>query len=188
MIDSCEYGPRRACALAVLVGVAVLAACLMSGAPAWALGGADKGESAAAASAPAGPAPAGKAVGAPTRYMPERGAIAERHYKIVWGIDTLRVKTVESGQMIRFSWRVLDPQKAGALNDKKIEPALIAPDAGVSLVVPAMENIGQLRQVAPPQAGKSYWMAFSNKGHVVKPGDRVSVVIGPFRADGLVVD
>ena len=39
-----------------------------------------------------------------------------------------------------------------------------------------------------PVAGKSYWMAFSNKGRLVKRGDRVTVVIGPFRADGLVVD
>jgi hypothetical protein len=30
-------------------------------------------------------------------------------------------------------------------------------------------------------------MVFSNKGNYVKPGDRVSVLIGPFRVDGLVV-
>jgi len=51
-----------------------------------------------------------------------------------------------------------------------------------------MEKIGQLRQSAPPEAGKSYWMAFSNKGLLVRRGDRVVVVVGPFRADGLVVD
>jgi hypothetical protein len=31
-------------------------------------------------------------------------------------------------------------------------------------------------------------MAFSNKGRLVKRGDRVNVVIGQFRAEGLVVD
>jgi len=55
-------------------------------------------------------------------------------------------------------------------------------------VVPALENVGQLRQSAPPEAGKSYWMVFSNKGRLVKRGDHVSVVIGDFHADGLVVD
>jgi hypothetical protein len=45
-----------------------------------------------------------------------------------------------------------------------------------------------LRQSVAPEAGKSYWMAFSNKGRLVKRGDRVNVVIGPFRAEGLVVD
>ena len=90
--------------------------------------------------------------------------------------------------MIRFSWRVVDPERAGVLNDKKIEPSLIDPKAGVSLVVPVLDKIGQMRQSASPEAGKSYWMAFSNKGRLVKRGDRVDVVIGPFRAENLIVD
>jgi hypothetical protein len=65
---------------------------------------------------------------------------------------------------------------------------LIDPQAGVRLVVPSLEKVGQLRQATTPEAGKSYWMAFSNKGRLVKKGDHVSVVIGKFHADGLVVD
>jgi hypothetical protein len=45
-----------------------------------------------------------------------------------------------------------------------------------------------MRQSAEPEEGKSYWMAFSNKGRLVKKGDRVNVVIGQFHADGLAVD
>jgi hypothetical protein len=130
-----------------------------------------------------------KPAAATNPYRPNRFAgKAGRYYKLVWGIDALSVKWSESGEMIRFSWRVVDPERAGVLNDKKIEPSLIDPKAGVSLVVPVMEKIGQLRQSAPPEAGKSYWMAFSNKGRLVKRGDRVDVVIGPFRAENLVVD
>jgi hypothetical protein len=110
------------------------------------------------------------------------------YYKAVWGIDSLTVKWAESGELVRFSYRVLDPEKARVLNDKRIEPSLIDPGAGVSLVIPAMENIGQLRQSSTPEAGKSYWMAFSNKGRMVKRGDHVDVVIGAFRAENLVVD
>jgi hypothetical protein len=83
---------------------------------------------------------------------------------------------------------VLDGEKAKALNDKKNEPSLVDPKAGVKLVVPSLEKVGQLRQSSPPEAGKIYWMAFSNKGRLVKRGDHVDVVIGPFRAVGLVVD
>jgi hypothetical protein len=130
-----------------------------------------------------------KPAGTPSRYLPNRFAgKAGRYYKLVWGIDAPSVKWAESGELIRFSWRVVDPERAGVLNDKKIEPSLIDPKAGVSLVVPVMDKIGQLRQSAPPEAGKSYWMAFSNKGRLVKRGDRVDVVIGPFRAENLVVD
>jgi hypothetical protein len=130
-----------------------------------------------------------KPAAATNPYRPNRFAgKAGRYYKLVWGIDTLSVKLVESGELVRFAWRALDPDKALVLNDKKLEPALIDPQAGVSLAVPAMEKIGQLRQSAPPEAGKSYWMVFSNKGRLVKRGDRVNVVIGPFRAEGLAVD
>jgi hypothetical protein len=82
----------------------------------------------------------------------------------------------------------LDANKAKTLNSKKLEPSLIDPRAGVKLVVPSLEKVGQLRQSSTPEPGKSYWMAFSNKGQLVKPGDHVDVVIGPFRAQGLLVE
>lgn len=122
-------------------------------------------------------------------YRPERFAgRAGMYYRLVWGVDGLGVKWAESGEVIRFSYHVLDAQKAKALGDKKFEPSLIDPQAGVKLVVPSLENVGQLRQSAPPENGQSYWMVFSNKGRLVKRGDHVNVVIGAFHADGLVID
>ena len=122
-------------------------------------------------------------------YRPDRFAgRAGNYYRMVWGVDSLAVKWGESGEVIRFTYRVLDAEKAKALNDKKNEPSLVDPKAGVKLVVPSLENVGQLRQSAVPENGKSYWMVFSNKGRPVKRGDHVAVVIGAFHADGLVVD
>ena len=106
----------------------------------------------------------------------------------MWGVDSMNVKWAESGEMIRFSYRVVDANKAKPINDKKNEPVLMDPQAGVKLIVPTLEKVGQLRQTSTPEAGKVYWMAFSNKGRQVKRGDRVDVVIGKFRAEGLVVD
>jgi hypothetical protein len=113
---------------------------------------------------------------------------ARNYYALIWGVDSLAVKSVESGEIIRFSYRILDANKAKILNDKKNEPSLVDPQAGVSLVVPSLEKVGQLRQSSTPETGKAYWMAFSNKGRYVKPGHRVNVVIGHFHADGLVVE
>ncbi len=128
-------------------------------------------------------------VGAPTRYTPNQfSKRAQLYYDLIWGVDSLKIKYAESGEMIRFSYRVLDSEKAKPLNDKKNEPSLIDPKAGVKLVVPSMEKVGKLRQSSTPEAGKMYWMAFSNKGRLVKPGDRVNVVIGKFQANGLVVE
>jgi hypothetical protein len=125
----------------------------------------------------------------PVHYEPNRfSRRANLYYALNWGVDSLRVKYAESGEIIRFSYHVLDPNKAAQLNDKKAEPALIDLQARVKLVVPTMEKVGQLRQSSTPVADRSYWMAFSNKGRLVKPGHRVSVLIGQFRADGLVVE
>ena len=110
------------------------------------------------------------------------------YYEGVWGVGELRVKVAEAGQLIRFNYRVLDPLKAAALNDKKAEPLLFDAQAGVKLAVPQMEKVGKLRQSSTPKAGMTYWMAFSNPTMAVKPGHRVDVVIGSFRASNLIVE
>ncbi len=137
------------------------------------------------------PAPTATAAqtGAPIRYhasrFPKR---AGEYYGLVWGIDSLSVRAVESGELIRFAYRVLDRDKAQSLNDKKIEAFLNSPARHIQLVIPSLEKVGQLRQTGDPEPGRSYWMAFSNPHRMVKRGDRVNIVIGQFHADGLVVE
>jgi hypothetical protein len=139
---------------------------------------------AAQAAAPSKPVPAaGK-----TDLASSVSGRAHMYYQGAWGVDSFRVKYTESGEIIRFSYRVVDPEKAAALNDKKSEPTLIDPRAGVSLVVPEVSNVGKMRQTSTPKAGMTYWMAFSNSGRPVKRGDRVDVVIGKFRVTGLEVE
>lgn len=124
----------------------------------------------------------------PTTYRPNPfPKRAHAYYSLFWGIDSLSVKAAGEGEMIRFTWRVLDANKAKPLNDEKIEPFLIDPSAHVKLVIPQLPFIGKVRQISPPEAGRLYWMAFSNPGRTVKPGDRVDVVVGQFHADNLVV-
>jgi hypothetical protein len=139
----------------------------------------------------AAPPPAAKpAASTPYRNQPDRIAKREAaYYEAVWGIEFPSVKAVESGVILRFNYRVLDPEKAKPLNDKKLTPLLVSPEKRIQLVVPSMEKVGQLRQ-APHEleAGKSYWMAFSNSGRLLKPGDRVDIVIGSFHARGLLVE
>ncbi len=163
---------RRPARALPLVGLAAACAGLALGATA--------GAQSAAKGAPAS---------APTRYLPDRfAAKAGEYYRLVWGIGSPAVKLTESDELVRFSWRVLDAPRAAPLSNAASTPSLIDPQAGVSLVVPAMENVGMLRQTAPPEEGRSYWVTFSNKGRLVKRGDRVNVVIGAFHAEGLVVD
>lgn len=113
---------------------------------------------------------------------------AEMYYEGVWGVGELRVKVAESGELIRFNYLVLDPNKATVLNDKKLEPELYDAQAGVKLTIPQMEKVGKLRQQSTPKTGMTYWMAFSNPTRAVKRGHRVDVVIGSFSATNLIVE
>jgi hypothetical protein len=107
-------------------------------------------------------------------------------FKRNWGVDIEGVKVVSSGYMLAFRYRVMDEEKAKALNEKTSRPYLIDEATGIRLAVPAMEKVGELRQSVKPEAGRRYFIIFGNPGKVVKPGSRVSVVIGNFQADGLV--
>ncbi len=109
-------------------------------------------------------------------------------YKRNWGVDITGVHRVSSGYMLKLSYRVLDVPRALPLFDKRLRPYLIDVKTGARLAVPAMENIGELRQTSTPLMDRTYFVIFGNPGKLVAPGDRVSIVIGDFRADEIVVD
>jgi len=117
-----------------------------------------------------------------------RSERAAMMYRRLWGIEDITLRAAASGTVIRFSYRVVDAGKAKILNDKKQNPYLLVEKNGERLEVPTTEKVGQLRQTAASENGREYWMAFGNRNHTVQPGDRVEVVIGPFRASGLVVE
>jgi hypothetical protein len=115
-------------------------------------------------------------------------ASAKNYYAAAWGIDNLKVSYTASGNLVRFSYRVTDVVRAKPLGDVKETPYLLGQKSRAMLRIPVMEKVGQLRQTGTPQAGQEYWMVFSNKGNLVRPGDRVNVTIGIFHADGLMVE
>lgn len=124
----------------------------------------------------------------PARYrIAAMPASAVRYYSVSYGVDQLSAKLAESGQLVRFNYRVTDASLAAVLQDKAASPYMLDEKVHAVLQVPVMEKVGPLRQAVPPEYGKSYWMVFSNKGNIVKAGHRVSVVIGQVRIDGLVV-
>jgi hypothetical protein len=124
-----------------------------------------------------------------SHYQNTRGTAKSKHYySEVWGVDKLRASYTSSGNLIKFSYRVVQPKLAKTLGDHENAPELIGIRSNAVLHIPTMEKIGQLRQMSAAEANKDYWMVFSNKGNLVKPGDEVSVIIGRFRADGLIVE
>ncbi len=120
----------------------------------------------------------------PATWHAHHGLYFERN----WGIDVVGVHPVSSGLMLRFDYRVVNPSRAAALSDHANRPYLIDEATRTALAVPAMENVGELRQAVPTVAGRTYYMIFGNPGRLVKRGSRVTLVVGNFRAEGLVVD
>ena len=104
-----------------------------------------------------------------------------------WGIAITRLHLSANGYMVDFRYRVLDPVKAKELFVRKNKPYLIDQKSGRVLSVPNIGKVGPLRTSNAPKKGKIYWMFFENIAGVIQSGSRVSVVIGEFRADNLVV-
>jgi hypothetical protein len=137
------------------------------------------------AAVPAAASPAGS-VEEQRALRRQQGRVA--YYKRAWGVEFLGIKIVSSGYMLSFRYRVLDAVKAKPFNDRKEKAYLIDEATGIFLAVPALENVGELRSGAAPESDRTYFMVFGNPGKLVKPGSRVTLVIGNLRAEGLIVE
>ena len=104
-----------------------------------------------------------------------------------WGVDVVGVRLVSSDWMLQFKYKVIDPVKAAPLLDLHVKPYLVDEASGARLAVPAMENVGELRQHTDPDPNRIYFMIFGNADKIVPRGGRVSVVIGQFQASSLPV-
>jgi hypothetical protein len=134
------------------------------------------------------PSPAPKPRHTSPYHGTEQTDKSREYYANAWGVDHMRAAYTSSGNLIRFTFRVVQPQLAKPLGDRTASPYLYAPKSHALLQVPTMEKIGQLRQLGELEAEKEYWMVFSNKGNLVHPGDRVDVMIGKFHAGDLLVE
>ena len=113
---------------------------------------------------------------------------ARNYYATFWGVTDLRVRLTSSDNLVKFTYRVVNPKLAQQVGDHAATPEMVALRTNAVLQVPTVEKIGTLRQATAKEAGREYWMVFSNKGHVVQSGDRVNVIIGNFRALDLVIE
>jgi hypothetical protein len=105
-----------------------------------------------------------------------------------WGVRVLSIRQSAEGYMLDFRYRVIDAEKAAPLFDRKIKPHLIDEATGAKFLVPEPPKVGALRTTRPPLAGRNYFIIFANPGRYIKKGSKVTVVIGEFRAENLVVE
>jgi hypothetical protein len=119
--------------------------------------------------------------------VPARHSRRKTFIKRRWGVEVMDVRQTAAGYMLEFRYRVLDAEKAKPLFERRTKPVLTHAETGAKLIGPTPAKTGALRNSNPPLAGHTYWMFFANPGKLVQPGDQVSVEIGEFRVDRLVV-
>jgi hypothetical protein len=104
-----------------------------------------------------------------------------------WGIQILAVRVTAEGFMLHFQYKVIDPEKSMMLLDRRVKPYLINQKNGAKVPV-LTSRFGPLRHTSvKPAANRNYAILFSNMNKSVKQGDKVTVVIGDFRAENLAV-
>jgi hypothetical protein len=118
--------------------------------------------------------------------QPKSSALSESEKN--FGIKIVSLRPTAVGQMLDLRFQVIDPEKAKAVLDKNKKAYLLDGKTGKTLPVP-VTKAGSMRQTTrKPEAGRIYFMLFSNPNRMVKEGGSVSLVIGDFRKDGIVVD
>ena len=81
--------------------------------------------------------------------------------------------------MLDVRFRVLDGEKAAPFFDERLRPVLVSERTGARFVVPCPPKVGQLRHMGSAPEGRTCFMMFANPGGYVKPGDLVTVEVGP---------
>jgi hypothetical protein len=105
-----------------------------------------------------------------------------------WGIKVEYARLSVGGYMIDFRFRVLDAAKAAQIFDRKIMPQLIDQATGARFIVPNPPKIGQLRSGGNIKEGTIYFIFFANPAKYVKSGDKITIVVGDFKVQDIVVD
>lgn len=105
------------------------------------------------------------------------------------GIKVEAIRLTAANYMLDFRYRVLDRDKAMPLFRPEIQPILVHEKSGARFAVPVPAKVGALRQTSmTPEVGRGYFALFANPGQYVKAGDRVSIEVGDFRLNNLIVE
>lgn len=102
------------------------------------------------------------------------------------GIKIIGPRLTAEGYMIDFIYAVIDPEKAAPLFDREVKPYLIDHESGGQ--AQEFPKTGFLRTTNKPRAGEIYYMFFVNPDKVIKKGSKVSVVIGDFKTEDLILE
>ncbi|MEW8689576.1 MAG: hypothetical protein AB2535_00690 [Candidatus Thiodiazotropha endolucinida] len=107
-----------------------------------------------------------------------------------WGIRLISLRLTAAGYMIDFRFRVLNVEKSKNFFDQRVKPHLVVERSNAKLPIPMAAKVGAFRTTNRGQnikPNKTYYMVFGNPDAHVKSGEKVTMVIGDFKAEHLIV-
>ena len=127
----------------------------------------------------------------PRREMQD-GAVSGKQFPPKWeanGIEVVRIKPAANGMMLDLRYRVIDLKKAREMIKQTTTITLIDQTSGAILPIPNMAKVGKLRNLPnADETWKIYWIFFSNPGGKVKPGSKVTLVLGDVQIKDITVE
>jgi len=121
---------------------------------------------------------------------PQDTSAQERHAQLEekWGVRPGPIRLTGAGHFIDFRYRVTDAQKAEPVVSRKNKAFLLDQESGKVLPVP-VTKIGPMRATGQQaKQDRDYFVLFGNENNEVKKGDKVTVIIGDFKAENLTVE
>ena len=119
-------------------------------------------------------------------------AAAGKHVPSKWeanGIEVVRIKPAANGMMLDLRYRVIDLEQAREMIKPSTPITLVDQVSGSILPIPNMAKVGKLRNLPNSDDTKIlYWIFFNNPGGMVKPGAKVTLVIGDVKIKDITVE
>ena len=94
------------------------------------------------------------------------------------GIRINAIRIIAAGHIVDMRYKIVDRQKAALIMNPKVKIYLVHQETGKVLTVPNPPKIGRLRQIPKTiDMSKQYFVLFGNTGKLLKPGDKVDLVV-----------
>ena len=105
-----------------------------------------------------------------------------------FGVEFVSARLAAANYMINLKYKVIDPEKAAPLHNRKIDPYVVLERDGSRFAVPVTQKLGAIRSSPKfAKAGKNYFFFIGNPGGYIKSGDLITVVIGDFKLEHIAV-
>lgn len=96
--------------------------------------------------------------------------------KDAWGIEPIHARVTANGFMIEFRYKVIDPEKALILSDRKDFPYMISQKSRAKLSVPFFPTVGYVKSNRRfLHKDRNYSAIFSNENQHMLRGDQVKI-------------